>query len=99
MRFYLNNIADKLISNILFPLQNCNEIGLRICKLLNINIAETSILKDITEHPNYPSLLSISDTLRSYNVDTLPIKTSHIHLSQLPTPFIAQVTGHSFDKS
>lgn len=74
-------------------MQNCEEIGLQYCKLLNIPITETTIKEEIIQHPNYPSLLSISDALSTFKVDNMSIKTTTDSFENLPTPFIIQING------
>jgi len=74
-------------------MQNCDEIAVRFCKQLNVSVTETTIKKEVTEHPDYPSLLSISDALRSYHVESLSLKTTIDNFSRFPVPFIAQIKG------
>jgi len=74
-------------------MQNCDEMAVRFCKQLQVQVTETTVKKEITEHPNYPSLLSISDALRSYKVENLSLKTTVDNFESFPTPFIAQVNG------
>jgi uncharacterized membrane protein len=82
-----------IFKSIISPTQNCDEIAVRFCKLLDIRVTETTVKKEITQHPNYPSLLSISDALRSYKVENISIKTTIDNLSTLQTPVIVQVNG------
>ena len=82
-----------IIKNLISPLQNCEETAIRFCNQLNVKITETSLIKDLLEHPDYPSLLSTSDVFKNYGIDNLSIKTTVENLSKLPLPFIAQVKG------
>ncbi|WP_303317158.1 vitamin K epoxide reductase family protein [Flavivirga abyssicola] len=62
--------------------------------LLNAyGIANTSkYLKDtIISHADYPSLLSISDTLEKYNIETLAVKIDAGKLTEIPLPCIIQL--------
>jgi len=76
-------------------MQNCDEIAVRFCKQLQVQVTETTLKNEVTEHPDYPSLLSISDALRSYKVDNLSLKTTVDHISRFPVPFIAQIKGNN----
>lgn len=82
-----------LFKNIFSPIQNCEEIGLRFCQLLNFPITETTIKDEIVQHPNYPSLLSISDALSAFKVDNISLKTTTENFENFPTPFIVQING------
>lgn len=82
-----------IFKSIISPMQNCDEIAVRFCKQLNVSVTETTLKKEVTEHPDYPSLLSISDALRSYHVESLSLKTTIDNFSQFPVPFIAQIKG------
>jgi uncharacterized membrane protein len=82
-----------IFKSIISPMQNCDEITVRFCKQLQVQVTETTLKKEIIEHPNYPSLLSVSDALRSYKVENLSLKTTVDNFESFPTPFIAQVNG------
>lgn len=55
---------------------------------LQVRVSETSITKELEEHPDYPSLLSISDVLKNYGVENLAVHLTLDKLSQLPVPFL-----------
>jgi len=82
-----------IFKSIISPMQNCDQICAQFCKQLNVSVTETTIRKEITEHPDYPSLLSISDALSSYKMENLSLKTTIDNFYKLPTPFIAQIRG------
>jgi uncharacterized membrane protein/protein-disulfide isomerase len=81
------------IKDLISPIQNCEEIAIRFCSLLNIKVTDSTLIKDLQEHPDYPSLLSTSDVLKGYGVDNLSLKTTKDNLANLPLPFITQVIG------
>ncbi len=82
-----------IFRSIISPMHNCDEIAVRFCSQLKVKVTETSAKKEITEHPDYPSLLSISDALRTYKVDNVSLKTKVENFNSFPTPFIVQVKG------
>ncbi|NWJ49397.1 MAG: thioredoxin domain-containing protein [Bacteroidetes bacterium] len=85
------NVIRRLID----PLLNCDEALIELCKQLGVNISNSSIEKSLEEHPDYPSLLSLSDVLKSYGVDNVSIKTADDNLRNIPSPFIAQIKSVS----
>jgi uncharacterized membrane protein len=62
---------------------------LRDC--LQLPVTTATIKKQLKEHPDYPSLLSIGDALNSWKVENLSAKITKEKLSGLPTPFITQI--------
>lgn len=58
-------------------------------KLLKIDSTLTGIDKELQLHPNYPSLLSIQDTLSKYKINNVAYKIENTVLSSIPTPFIS----------
>jgi uncharacterized membrane protein len=59
---------------------------------LRVKISTTSIKNKLVEHPDYPSLLSISDSLASWKIASMSFKAEREHLSNLSTPFLVQIT-------
>ncbi|HCL05268.1 MAG TPA: hypothetical protein DHW64_04590 [Chitinophagaceae bacterium] len=78
----------------LFSFTKSDNIITTICHLrdsLSLRITTTSIERSLTTHPNYPSLLSISDALDQWNVNNSAaiIETDELH--NLYTPFIIHI--------
>lgn len=46
----------------------------KLLKELQVKISISSIRKALEEHPDYPSLLSISDALTSWKIENISIK-------------------------
>ncbi len=63
----------------------------KILQTLQLKHTNTYIKDNILSHPDYPSLLSVSDTLEKYNIDTLAIKINAERLEEAPLPYIVQV--------
>ena len=51
----------------------------------------TSWSGKLTEHPDYPSLLSVSDVLTGWKIENVSVRANEDLLKELPTPFIAQL--------
>lgn len=75
----------------LFQQENCLEVITKLFAVLKIKVTATTLEKDLTFHPDYPSLLSISDTLIKYGVDNVAIKTQPGKLRQIPLPCLVQI--------
>ncbi len=57
-------------------------------KALKVKVSLDSIDQTLHEHPDYPSFLSISDSLKKWNVDNASLQTKEENLIEIPTPFI-----------
>ncbi|HEY2583244.1 MAG TPA: vitamin K epoxide reductase family protein, partial [Mucilaginibacter sp.] len=78
------------LSKLLEPKINGPEITSLLVELLNVKISESTIKKELEQHPDYPSLLSISDVLKSYGIENIGIKFNHNKFTEIPVPFITQ---------
>ncbi|MEO6632116.1 MAG: cysteine peptidase family C39 domain-containing protein, partial [Mucilaginibacter sp.] len=83
----------KILSKFLEPKSNVAEMAILSAKLLDIKISETTLKKEIEEHPDYPSLLSISDVFNNYRVENLAAKVDENFILNVPVPFITQFKG------
>ncbi len=59
---------------------------------LNIKFSKRYLQNTLLSHAAYPSLLSFSDTLEKYGIDSLAVKVDAIKLGALPFPAIVQVS-------
>ncbi|MBB6110878.1 Uncharacterized membrane protein [Mucilaginibacter lappiensis] len=59
--------------------------------ILNVKVTETTLTQEIEEHPDYPSLLSISDVLNNHGVENMGIRVDPEKFDELPCPFITQI--------
>jgi len=55
----------------------------------NVKITFASLKEALEGHPDYPSILSISDTYKKWNVDNSCLRVDKSKLTDLPLPFIA----------
>lgn len=88
-----------LLNRLLEPKTNGAEITHILAELLDVKIAGSTIKKELEEHPNYPSLLSISDVLSSYGIENLSASFDPDKFINAPVPFITQIKGkkHTID--
>ena len=80
---------------IFFNKENRMEITNKLLLILNVKITTSTLEKDLYDHPDYSSLLSISDVLIGYGVGNICIKSSVDKLSEMPVPFIVPVNSES----
>lgn len=65
----------------------------------NIPYNKAEFLFQIQSHPNYPNILSISDTLSFFNIDNGLIKVPFSDIESLPTNFVALLKLQNNDGS
>jgi uncharacterized membrane protein len=78
-----------MLRKVFFPKDNCTTIARLLFMELQVKVSPGTIEKELTEHPDYPSLLSISDILSNHGIDNLTFKTDASRLGRMPGPFIA----------
>jgi uncharacterized membrane protein len=63
-----------------------------------ISVTSSTIAATIEEHPDYPSILSISDALQKWKIGNTCVQVEPDNLNDLPVPFIAyfQKAGGKF---
>ena len=59
-------------------------------RLLNIKVNNSSVDETLQNHPDWPSLLSISDALSKWNIPNAAGKIEKQDIERIPTPFLAQ---------
>ena len=84
-----------MLRQLLFNKENCLETVTLLLVQLGVKVTDTTLANDLYNHPDYPSLLSISDVLQNYGIESLSFKTTIEKLVTLPTPFIAQIKENS----
>lgn len=82
-----------LIQKLFEPKTNCSEAAKLFADLLNVKITRSTLKKNIEEHPDFPSLLSISDVLNSYGIANISANFNKNRFFEVPTPFITGITG------
>ncbi len=81
------------------PKENCQEIVSLFLKELSVKVTDTTLENALISHPDYPSLLSISDVLSDYGVTNVSFKANFEKLEKTPTPFITQIKGEEGQES
>ncbi len=66
-------------------------------KSLGIPVSKTLLRNSLEQHPDYPSALSITDTLKGLGIDNMAIQIEKENLPQVPVPFLAHVNSNGGD--
>jgi thiol-disulfide isomerase/thioredoxin len=64
-------------------------------KEMKIPVSSTYMRQQLNSHPDYPSLLSITDTLDELGIDNTAIQIEKNQLHEMPVPFMAHLNGNS----
>jgi len=65
-------------------------------KLLNIKVTNTTVDETLQKHPDWPSLLCITDSLHRWNIPNGAGKINKENIDDLPTPFVAYTNNREF---
>lgn len=86
----------KFIDKLFHPIQNCEETAIALCKALQITYTKKTLADALSTHPDYPSLLAISDVMKDYGVESLSVYLKEAkELTKTPEPFIAQIVSEN----
>lgn len=81
------------LSRLLEARDNPARVTFLFTEILKVSVSESTIKKEIEEHPDYPSLFCISDVLSRLGVENIATRCNEETLDKIPTPFITQVKG------
>lgn len=70
---------------------NCFNAMWLLARLLKVAVSFDQLRAEIMGHPDYPSILAISDTCKRWKIDNLALRGSAASLMDYPQPFIAEV--------
>jgi uncharacterized membrane protein len=70
---------------------NAITVVVALFKKLNIPVTRSSLQTTLENHPDYPSLLSIHDTLQDFKLGTSAVLADKDQLFNLPRPFIGHI--------
>lgn len=66
-------------------------------KALKVPVSKSYLANHLQQHPDYPSVLSITDTLDELGIDNMALEIEKENLSELPIPFMAHVNTNGGD--
>ncbi len=85
MPFSFTHIAQSL-----YPKQeNLAWVGSEYAQLLKVPLTNLTLQTTLEEHPDYPSLLSLSDAFDTFKIENAAIQIDAEQLETLPPPYIA----------
>jgi uncharacterized membrane protein len=70
-------------------LHNACVVTKLLLQQLKVLVTDIDIIEKLENHPDFPALLCISDSLKKWNVENIAFKISTSELQQIETPFIA----------
>jgi thiol-disulfide isomerase/thioredoxin len=65
-------------------------------KLLSVKVNAASVNETLQNHPDWPSMLCISDSLNKWNIPNAAGKIEKKQIDQLPVPFIAYMNDRQY---
>ena len=83
--------TDTLIERVLRPKSNIDHVALHYIREIGLEVTEQTLQKTIEEHPDYPSMLAISDVLERFGAETVAARLSRSQLRELDQPYISQI--------
>ncbi len=80
-----------LLKKVFYPSQksNVSAVTVNLINSLSINVTASTVEETLENHPFFPSLDSISDSLRKWKINNACIEVEENRLNDLPVPFIA----------
>jgi len=78
-----------------FP--NPDAAVIKLLKCLAIGIEPAKIIAELEKHPDYPSMLAISDVLAALNIDNAAYRVAAGNIGTIPCPFIAHTNLNGGD--
>ncbi|MFT4153343.1 vitamin K epoxide reductase family protein, partial [Parafilimonas sp.] len=69
-------------------------VTIQLLSQLQVKVTAATVNETILNHPDYPSLLSISDALNTWHVENAAVSIENDKLGGLPLPFIAFIKSN-----
>jgi hypothetical protein len=70
----------KMTNKLFNSIPNCGRAVYTLCKALKTPVVQTTAEQQLSEHPDFPSLLAVSDVLKNFGVENAGIKTEMANL-------------------
>lgn len=83
--------------NFLTSHPNVEASVIKILKALSIPVDSNKVVDELEKHPDYPSLLAISDVLNNFGIVNSAFRVQAEQLSLLPCPFIVHTRANGGD--
>ena len=79
------------------PSDNITAVLTKFAKLLNLPLSQSEIYEELLIHPEYPSLLAVSDVLTTFSIQNAAYHVKADDLVNVPVPFIAHTNSNNGD--
>lgn len=76
------------------PNHSLTKVVTQLLQYLKVKVTFNTVKTTLENHPDYPSILSISDSLKQWKVDNCVIQADKEKLHELPVPFIAYMLAN-----
>jgi ABC-type bacteriocin/lantibiotic exporter with double-glycine peptidase domain len=63
----------------------------KLIERLKVKVTGASVKEHLLDHPDYPRLFSISDTLRDWHLDNAAVEITPAQLKEIDQPFLAHM--------
>jgi uncharacterized membrane protein/thiol-disulfide isomerase/thioredoxin len=73
---------------------NAQAVLIKLLKYSGLNTDAKTICEELDKHPDYPSLLSVSDVLTSFKIENAAFRISYDELTDMPCPFLAYANSN-----
>lgn len=70
------------------PKDNAVSATYQYLKAIGAKVTEETVEETLKNHPNYPSLLAVSDALNEWKIENVAARITPEQLAELPTPFL-----------
>jgi uncharacterized membrane protein len=77
--------------------QNADAAVHKLLKHFSVNIDPAAISAELEKHPDYPSLLAVSDVLTNFNIENAAFHVEPDELANVPCPFIVHTNLNGGD--
>jgi FkbM family methyltransferase len=78
-------------------MDNAEHILVKLINQLDVPVDIVKMFASLRDHPNFPSMLAISDTLNEWGISNWGCSVEFEQLSEVPTPFIAFLKSRNFE--
>jgi uncharacterized membrane protein len=87
----------RTLRQLIFPESDCVEAAWLVINLLGLNITKSTLTESLLLHPDFPSMLSVSDVFEQFGIASLSLRIKPHDLETLPLPLLVQQVdnGHT----
>ena len=77
--------------------ENAAAVTIQLLKQIGNATGPEKVIAELDKHPDYPSLLAVSDVLSHFKIENAAYRISDEDLEDVPYPFLAQTNINSDD--